>query len=153
MKMPFFFKKSAKKVTHLKYQNFLQLMEPRYINLTLRDASIISSGFAKSKLGLLKRTKSEGKSFICLIFNSDWPVAKGQKATGEFVKNTLLSKMKKSMRKANLQLILQECVLFMTMQLPTSVIWFRISWKQKLWHYSPIHLIQLSPCDFPVFVT
>ena len=123
-------------MTHLKYQNRLQLMEHRHINLTPRDASIISSVFAKSKLGLLKRTKSEGKSFICLIFNSDWPVSKGQKARGEFVKNTLLSKMKnKSMRKANLQLIFQDCALFMKTQLLTSVIWYRIS------------------CDFPVFVT
>ena len=40
-----------------------------------------------------------------------------------------------------MQPILDTCALFMTMLVPTSVNWFRFSWKQKLWHSFPIHLI------------
>ena len=52
MLMHFFFKKSVKTATNLEYKNFLQLMEPGYININPRDTSIISSGCAKAKLDL-----------------------------------------------------------------------------------------------------
>ena len=47
-----FLYKMPKMVTNLKYQSYLQLMEPGYINLRLRDASEISSGCVKTKLDL-----------------------------------------------------------------------------------------------------
>ena len=55
-------------MTNLKYQNYLQVMEPGYINLSPRDASIISSGCAKTNV---KTTKSAGKSLISIFLNSD----------------------------------------------------------------------------------
>ena len=50
--MVIFVKKSVKTITNLEYQNNLQLMEPGYINLSPRDAPMISSGCAKTKLGM-----------------------------------------------------------------------------------------------------
>ena len=67
--MPLF--ENAKMVTGLEYQNYLELMEPGYINWSPRDASIISSGGARRTI--LKEQK-RGKGFICLIFNFDWPI-------------------------------------------------------------------------------
>ena len=61
----FFIKKSAKIVTSLEYQNYLQLMEPEYINLSPRDAPIISSGCAKTKH---TKNKKRGKKFYMPFF-------------------------------------------------------------------------------------
>ena len=56
-------------VPDLENQNYIQLMEPEYMNLSPREASLVSSGSAKTKLGLpsLKNKKGWGKSFICLM--------------------------------------------------------------------------------------
>ena len=54
MIMPFL--KNAKMVTGLEYQNYLELMEPGYINWSPRDASIISSGCARRTI--LKEQKA-----------------------------------------------------------------------------------------------
>ena len=68
-KCPFIFLKCAKIVTNHNYQTYLQLMESGYSNSSPRYVSIISSGCAKTKLGLSrKRTKSAGNTFVCLMF-------------------------------------------------------------------------------------
>ena len=58
------------------YQNYLQCIVPGYINLSPRDASKISSGCAKTKLGLSwkKNKKHGGKVAHALFLNFDWPI-------------------------------------------------------------------------------
>ena len=63
-KCSFIFLKIAKIDTNQEYQNYLQLMEPGYTNLSPRVASIISSSRAKTKLGLSsQKNKKRGKKF------------------------------------------------------------------------------------------
>ena len=53
--------------------------------------------------------------------------------------------MLKKRKFLNMQLILEACALFMTMQITTSVDWFRITWKLKLWYSSQIsHIHQMG---------
>ena len=59
-----------------KYQNYLQLMEPENMNLSPREAPLLSSGCAKkqARLAIVKEQKSLGKVSYALFLNSDWPV-------------------------------------------------------------------------------
>ena len=70
------FYRSARNVTNLEYQNYLPLVEPGYINLNPRDASMISRACAKTKLVLSskKNKKKAGKVSYALFLDKDWPI-------------------------------------------------------------------------------
>ena len=62
-------------VTNLEYQNYLQLMEPGYLNLSPRDASTISSGCAKTKVACHQNDQTaREKNSYALFLNSGWPI-------------------------------------------------------------------------------
>ena len=87
-------------VPDLEYQNFIQLIEPGYMNLGPREASLVSSGSAKSKLGLptLKNKKRGGKVSYALCFKSAWLIIQLYlpkiEVIGKFYKNNFVSEMK-----------------------------------------------------------
>ena len=76
MKMPTYYFKSAQIVTSLEYQNNLQLLEKENMNLSPREALIISSGYAKdhARPFIVKEQKGRGRVSYVLFLNSNWPI-------------------------------------------------------------------------------
>ena len=110
-------------------------MRPGYINLSPRDASMMKQYLCKGQTRsvIVKEQKAQ-ENVSYAFFNSDWPIVQVEVPKLEKLEVSSINE-NKNLRKSTMQLILEACALFMTLQVLTSVLpvnWFRISWKQKL---------------------